>query len=166
VKSAHFLYLVSLLWCGGIARVHAGAPVCTVSTPGIAFGTYEPVATAPVTTVGSGNLLCTYTGTGFMATITLSTGNSGTYATRKMALGTQSLNYNIYLDPGYTLILGNGAAGTYDLTVCYPGGTFTCTGATGQSGVTYYGTVYALLPAGQNVKAGTYTDTVVVTVTF
>jgi spore coat protein U-like protein len=42
----------------------------------------------------------------------------------------------------------------------------TCTGATGQSGVTYSGTVYGLLRAGQNVTAGTYTDTLVVTVTY
>ena len=83
-----------------------------------------------------------------------------------MTLGTQSLSYNLYLDTGYTLIFGNGASGTYDITVCYPGGTVTCAGATGQSGVTYSGTVYGRLPAGQNVMAGNYTDTLVVTVTY
>jgi len=155
-----------LLLAGLFAPAHASSPTCAVSTPGVAFGHYDPTSTAANTTIGSGNLLCTYTGTGFTATITLSTGNSGTYANRAMTLGTQSLSYNLYLDTGYTLIFGNGASGTYDITVCYPGGTVTCAGATGQSGVTYSGTVYGRLPAGQNVMAGNYTDTLVVTVTY
>lgn len=155
-----------LLLAGLIAPAHAGAPTCAVSTPGVAFGNYNPTSAIAVTTIGSGNLLCTYTGTGFTATITLSAGNSGTYANRAMTLGTQNLRYNLYLDTAYTLIFGNGASGTYDITVCYPGGTVSCSGATGQSGVTYSGTVYGLLPAGQNVTAGAYTDTLVVTVTY
>jgi spore coat protein U-like protein len=161
-----FCYLALLLLAGLIAPAQAGAPTCAVSTPGVAFGNYNPTSTTAETTIGSGNLLCTYTGTGFTATITLSTGNSGTYANRTMTLGSQNLRYNLYLDTGYTMIFGNGASGTYDITVCYPGGTVTCTGATGQSGVTYSGTVYGLLPAGQNVTAGTFTDTLVVTVTY
>jgi spore coat protein U-like protein len=166
VKAQHFLGL-TLVLAGALAvPAHAGAPVCTLNTTGLSFGNYNPTATTPVGTMTSGTLLCTYTGTGFTALITLSTGNSGSYATRRMVFGAQSLSYNVYLDPGYSVIFGNGSAGTDDFTVCFPGGTVLCAGVTGQNGVTYTGTVYGLIPAGQNVTAGTYTDNLVVTVTY
>jgi spore coat protein U-like protein len=166
VKARHTLGAAIVLAGALATTAHAGAPVCTLNTGGMSFGNYDPTSATAVTTMASGSLLCTYTGTGFTASITISTGNSGSYATRSMVLGTQSLNYNVYLDPGYTLIFGNGSGGTYDFTVCYPGGTVVCTGETAQSGQIYTGTVYGLLPAHQNVRAGTYTDKLVVTVTY
>jgi len=166
VKVHHIVGWALVLAAALAVPAHAGAPVCTLNTGGMSFGNYDPTSATAVTTMASGSLLCTYTGTGFTAIITISTGNSGTYANRSMVLGTQSLSYNIYLDPGYTAIFGNGSGNTYDFTVCYPGGTVNCTGVTAQSGVVYTGTVYGLLPARQNVKAGTYTDNLVVTVTY
>jgi spore coat protein U-like protein len=166
VKAQHLLG-VALVLAGALAvPAHAGAPVCTLNVAGMSFGTYNPTSTAALGTMTSGTLLCTYTGTGFTATITVSTGNSGSYATRHMVQGAQALNYNVYLDPGHTVIFGNGSAGTDDFTVCYPGGSVVCTGTTVQSGVTYTGTVYGLIPAGQNIRAGAYADSLVVTVTY
>jgi spore coat protein U-like protein len=153
---------------GGLTAqaAQAGTPICTLSTASVSFGHYDPTSTTAVMSMGSGSLLCTYSGTGFSATITMSTGSSGSYASRKMVLGGASLNYNVYIDPGYSLVFGNGSAGTHDFTVCYPGGAVVCTGNTVHSGVSYTGTVYGLLPAGQNVKAGVYTDNLIVTVTY
>ncbi len=166
MKAQHVLGFALVLSAALAVPAHAAAPVCTLNVSPMSFGTYNPTLTTAVGTSTSGTLLCTYTGTGFTANITVSTGNSGSYATRHLVLGAQSLNYNVYLDPGYTVIFGNGSAGTSDFTVCYPGGSVVCTGTTVQSGVTYTGTVYGRIPAGQNVKAGTYTDTLVVTVTY
>ena len=162
----HIVGLALVLAAALAVPAHAAAPVCTLNTGGMAFGNYDPTSASAVTTMASGTLLCTYTGTGFTATITVSAGNSGSYATRSMVLGAQSLSYNVYLDPGYTLIFGNGSGNTYDFTVCYPGGTVVCTGVTGASGLVYTGTVYGQIPARQNIRAGTYTDNLVVTVTY
>jgi len=51
-----------------------------------------------VTANGSIGFTCTYTGTGFTATLSISTGNSGSYTNRTAQFGTQSLNYNIYVN--------------------------------------------------------------------
>lgn len=79
--------------------------------------------------------------------------NSGGFNPRKMRLtsGTDLLNYNLYTSATYTDIWGDGTSGT----------------------VTVWGkflknkpenmTVYGRIPSGQDVRAGTYTDTLTVT---
>ena len=44
--------------------------------------------------------------------VALSTGGSGSYATRKMSNGTDTLSYNLYTDAGHTIIWGDGSGGT------------------------------------------------------
>lgn len=149
---------------------HAAPPACTLSTTGLAFGTYIPTSGNAVTANGSINFSCTYTGAGFTANLTISAGNSGSYTTRTLKMGAQSLNYNIYVNAADTEIFGgasgNGAAGTWYYYLCYPGRPVNCNGGGGQSGAPYVAPMYGLLPAGQDVSAGTYSDTIVVTLTF
>lgn len=159
--------LSACLWA---CAAHAGPPACTLSTTGLAFGTYSPTSGTAVTANGSINFACTYTGTGFTADLTISAGNSGSYTARTLKMGTQSLNYNIYVNAADTEIFGGGTgsgeAGTYYYYLCYPGGTVSCSGGGGQSGAQYVAPMYGLLPASQDVSAGTYSDTIVVTLTF
>jgi spore coat protein U-like protein len=88
-----------------------------------------------------------------------STGSSGTYSNRTLRSGTNILNYNLYYDAGYSEIRGNGSGGSYT-------GSATLNLTAGNPTQTATGTIYGKIPAGQNVAPGTYTDTLVVTITF
>jgi spore coat protein U-like protein len=134
---------------------------CSASATGIAFGAYSPLSGAGAAATGSITVTCTATGSGsatVSGTLSLSTGSSGQYATRTMLSGTNKLDYNIYLTPAYTQILGNGTDGTYEFS---ESGTITA-GQVYQVALTTYG--YA--PGSQNAAPGTYTDTIVATVTY
>jgi spore coat protein U-like protein len=131
---------------------------CTIGTSPVAFGSYDPVvanATSPLNGTGTITVTCT---TGSAATITLGQGSDAASGSTDAAplrqmkdSGTDVLAYTLYQDSGRTTVWGN-TAGT--------GVAETGTGA-GQN-VTVYGAV----TAGQNVPAGSYSDTVVATVTF
>jgi spore coat protein U-like protein len=134
---------------------------CTVSAGGIAFGNYNPLTPTGDSAVGSWSVTCNAIGSGsatVAGTLTLSTGSSGTYAARTLKAGTQALQYNIYLTPSHTQVLGDGSAGTFALS---DSGTVT-------AGQVYQitGSMYGFMPPSQDVPAGTYLDTIVVTVTY
>ncbi len=131
---------------------------CTISTAPVAFGAYDPIvanATSPLNGTGTVTVTCT---NGSAATITLGQGtNAASGSTDAAPLrqmkdsSTHVLAYSLYQDTGRTTVWGN-TAGT--------GVAETGTGAV--QNVTVYGAV----PAGQNVPAASYSDTVVATVTF
>ena len=124
------------------------AATCTVSTTGVAFGAYNPRSSTATTGVGTVTVTCS----GNVGTMTLSsgTGQSGTYSSRVMKSGTSSLNYNLYTTSSYATVWGNGTSGSATRSLSAAG--------------SY--TVYGRIPALQNVAAGTYTDNVVVTLTY
>jgi spore coat protein U-like protein len=131
---------------------------CTITTSAVGFGAYDPVVTNNASALqGTGTVTVTCT-SGSAGTITLgqgisaNTGSSDTAPLRRMLSGTTNyLSYSLYSDTGRTTVWGN-TAGT--------GVVRTGTGAA--DAVTVYGSV----APGQNVPAGSYTDTVVATVTF
>ncbi len=134
---------------------------CTVGATGINFGTYNPLSSGGTAAAGSWTVSCTATGSGsatVSGTLSLGTGSSGSYAQRTLVSGTSRLDYNIYLTPAYTQILGNGTQGTYAPTAS----------GTVSAGQVYQatGTLYGFMPPAQNVAPGTYTDSIVVTVTY
>ena len=144
----------------------ARSATCTVSTAGVAFGTYDPTLSTADTMIGTASLNCTYLLTGVSATLSLAAGNSGTFANRTMLQGTQTLTYNLYLDAAHTQIFGDGMSGTDTFTGCYVGLAVSCPGGGDTSGMTYAVLVYGLLPARQDIGAGIYGDTLVLTVTY
>jgi spore coat protein U-like protein len=134
---------------------------CSVSATGIAFGSYNPLNSVGDSAVGSWTVICTAIGSGsatVAGTLTLSTGLSGSYAARTMKSGTNALQYNIYLTPSHTQVIGDGSAGTYA-----PSDSGTVT-----AGQVYQvtGNMYGYLPPSQDVAPGSYSDTIVVTVTY
>ena len=72
-----------------------------------------------------------------------------------MKSGSNILNYNLYTTVSYTTVWGNGTASTATVTAHVTG-----------SNSPVNTTVYALIPAQQNVIAGSYTDSITATVTF
>ncbi|MCA1324012.1 spore coat U domain-containing protein [Herbaspirillum sp. alder98] len=122
---------------------------CTVVGSAIAFGAYTQ---AVVNQTGGITVLCT-NGTAYNVGLDAGTGAGATTAARKMTgSGGGTLNYALYRDSGRTNNWGS--------TI----GTDTLTG-TG-SGLIQSLTVYGQVAAAQTPLAGTYSDTVTVTLTY
>ena len=129
---------------------------CTITTAPLAFGAYDPVvanASTPLSGTGTLNVTCT---NGAITAVTLGQGsNPATVSTdaapaRQLKdAGTDVLAYSLHSDAGHATVWTNTGG------VAYTG--------TGTAGTM---TVYGAVAPGQNVPAGTYSDTVVATITF
>ena len=82
--------------------------VCSMSASGVAFGVYSGESTS---SAGSITIICLGSGNANY-TLSLSAGNSGSYVQRQMTNGNQVLSYNLYKDPGVTLVFGDGTGGS------------------------------------------------------
>jgi spore coat protein U-like protein len=151
-----------LAGAGLLPALAAAAVTCSVTATGPAFGIYTPLSATPAYANGQVQVSCTLL-SGGSTTVTLvssySTGASGNYTTRTMLSGANTLNYNLYFDAAYTQIRGNGTGGSQT-----GGATLNLT--TGNPTQTATGTIYGRVPAGQDPAAGTYADTIVVTITY
>jgi len=125
----------------------ARAAVCSVSPQSVNFGNYDPLSASPLDGVGNVNVSCDAP-TSF--SISLGTG-AGSYASRVMTSGASQMIYNLYTDAGRLLIWGDGSASTSTVSANSTGGDFT---------------VYGRIPASQNLPASSYTDVIVVTITY
>jgi spore coat protein U-like protein len=127
---------------------------CLVTATNLAFGNYTGVAA--LTGSSDVGVRCT-NGLGY--TVKLSAGG-GTYATRLLASGGNSLQYNLYKASDYSTIWGDGTSST---------GVVTDTGAGMASASTKTHTVYGQLPdnaTNQAAPVGSYADTITVTVEY
>lgn len=126
---------------------------CTIdASGGLAFGNFTTAAGA--TSSGILTVACT---DGTAATVTLGQGANDTAGTaaapqRQMASGANRVRYDLYQDSSNSIVWGN-----TPLT----GASQTFTGVGGTDLV-----VYGVIPAGQTLSVGSYSDTVVATVTF
>ena len=134
---------------------------CALTTTALDFGNYDPTGANS----SSGNhleitgSLTTNCSSGTVATITLGHGSNGhplssdTSPLRmlKNAAGNQTLSYYLYSSLSPQTTWGNSASTGVAVT------------GTGSAATT---TIYGRIPKGQSVQAGSYTDTVVATVTY
>lgn len=141
----------ALMWVLLLAPGFAQA-ACSVNPTSVAFGVYSPFNVAPTDTAGTLRVSCDTTTVGY--TLLLNPGGAGTYAPRRLGGGAYTLAYNLYADALRTVIWGDGSGGTTTVS-----GAFALPGAIDH-------TVYGRVPAQQNVGAGTYTDTITVTLNF
>ncbi len=131
---------------------------CSVSATPVVFGSYNPASAAALPGSGTITLTCSAILSLLDSwTISLSTGTSGSYASRQMTSGAKSLLYNLYTAASYTVVWGNGSAGTGTIT-----GSETLSIGTSIFNYTVYGQVAAL----QDRPPGTYTDAITVTVDY
>jgi spore coat protein U-like protein len=135
---------------------------CTISTASaVAFGAYDPVVTnatsgSPLVATGTINVSCT---SGASTTVTLSEGTNHDTGTSTAAApvrrmndgGTNYLSYQLYSEGTRTTVWGD----TAPTGLAY-------SGIGSQESLTVYGRV----PGAQNVPSGSYSDTVVATITF
>ena len=126
---------------------------CTVSTSALAFGSVNVIGGTNVDSTGGLTITCT-NGTAWSAAAGVGAGSGASFTNRRMTAGANLLNYNIYTTTARTIVWGDGTAST---------GLLTGTGTGAAQSVTVYGRV----GSGQTgVPAGSYTDTVAVTITY
>jgi spore coat protein U-like protein len=128
---------------------------CTATTTPVAFGNVDVTSGAAVDGTGGLAVVCT-SGTSWDASADVGTGAGASLATRKMDDGSANfLNYALYTDSARTSVWGDGVGGTTSL--------FSGIGSGGEQ----LSTIYARVPAGQtSLPAGSYADTVTVTVSY
>lgn len=149
--------LTALLFIFAPVTIHAACVSTTISTHGLNFGVFSSFA--QMTFNGTVTLSCVGTGRN-PYTIALTTGNSGSYALRRMRSGANLLPYNLYTDESYTQIWGDGTggsavvSGSLDLDTSQPSGSVSHT-------------VYGRVPnLPRRPAAGIYTDSIMVTINY
>jgi spore coat protein U-like protein len=152
-------YLAMLILLYGCLPTETVFAACSISATTAAFGNYSPFSATPLDTTGTITVRCTNPAR-VRYRITLSTGGSGSYATRKMAHSTVTLNYNLYTNAARSLIWGDGTGGTSYINVPAPG--VRC-----NTSPYCRHTLYGRIPTGQTTSVtGSYTDTITATLTY
>ncbi len=115
-----------------------------VQPTSLAFGAYSVFGTSNLATVTNFAFRCT---PNQYARVMLSQGSSGVFMPARLMNGAA---YNIYLDAGGTQIWGDGSGGgvSYDVYNSTP------------QNKDFTDNMYGIVPAGQDLAAGTYNDTV------
>lgn len=145
---------VTILTATLLGAVSAESADCRLQgTSSLSFGAYDPNSPTPLTSSGAITLRCRNDATG--VTVQLGRGGATTYFPRRMTSGLEVLEYNIFLDAALTAVWGDGTAGTNVY------GPFNPRNSTSEV-LPLFGVIFA----GQNVPAGSYSDTVVITVNF
>lgn len=145
--------LATVLALGAVVASPARAQCVLDGVTSAAFGSYDVLSPSPLDTVASVTYKCLVS---LSVTIDLSTGTSGTYASRTLTRtgGGGTLTYNLYFDAAHQTIWGNGAGGT----VHY--GPFL--GVLSDVVLPVFGRI----PAGQDIQVGSYSDVIVVTLNY
>jgi spore coat protein U-like protein len=135
------------------SEAFAQSPSCTISATSVNFGNYNVFTATPRDSTGTITYRCNSTAANI--TVALSTGASSTYNPRLMSKGAEVLGYNLYRNAARTNIWGNGTGGTAIYSRANP---------PNNSNVNL--TVYGRVPQGQDVSAGTFSDTVTAVINF
>ena len=125
---------------------------CTISTTPVSFGSYNVFSATPLDTTGTVTYRC---GTERNIRITLNRGGAATFNPRRMLKGSEALNYNLYRDAARTTIWGDGTGGTQVYSDANP---------PNNQNVTV--NIFGRIPAGQDVTAGSYANTITATINF
>ena len=138
-------------WITAIVFVFIGhqSRACTINITGVNFGSYDVFSNAASDSTGNIDVNCP-SGVGY--TIGLSAGN-GSYEQRGMSNGTHTLNYNLYTAANREFVWEDATSG---------GATVSGIG----TGMNVNHVVYGRIPPRQNVRAGSYSDTVNLIINF
>jgi len=144
--------IVAVIWLLSTSSAFAQAS-CTISTTSVAFGNYNVFTSTATDSTGTVTFRCNATAANIW--ISLSDGSSTTFSPRTLRKGSEILQYNLYRNAARTTIWGDGTGGTSVYTNSNP---------PNNSNVSV--TIYARIPAQQDVSAGSYTDTVSAVINF
>lgn len=125
---------------------------CTVTTPPtLNFGGSVGILSASIPATTTFSVTCT-TGAPYTVGLDAGGGSGATVAARKMTFSGNTVTYSLYTDAGHGTVWGNTA----------PTDTV---GFTGTGGADNY-TIFGLVPAQTTPPAGTYTDTITLSVIY
>lgn len=137
----------------------ANALSCGVSATAVGFGSYDTLSPLHDDATGTITVTCSNTLSLLVSyDILLSNGSASSYSPRRMASGSHQLDYNLYTNLTRSTIWGDGTGGSSKLSDGYLLGVLVP--------VTRNYTIYGRIPARQNVAAGSYVDTITVTVNY
>jgi spore coat protein U-like protein len=126
---------------------------CTIVATPLAFGSYDPVVTNLATPLdGSSTVTITCT-KGATSTVGLDLGAHASGGVRRLSNGGEFLTYELYKEAARTNVWGGSGSGLVN-----PGAAPSKTARTL--------TVYGRVAGGQDAATGSYTDTIVATITF
>jgi spore coat protein U-like protein len=146
-----------------LAAVPAQGATCSVtSLPTLNFGSYNPFSVTNLDITTTATITCTSTrrsGEGVTTTTSLTRGGAPSFSPRQMRSGvTNTLNYNLYTTTARTTIFGDGSAGT---------ATHSASGTASRTvPLVINDNIFGRIFAGQDPNVGTYSDTLIYTVTF
>jgi spore coat protein U-like protein len=140
------------------------AATCSVSTPGLAFGSYDVYSAAATNGTGTLRVSCTLgaaDGNNITVpyTISLSAGSSGGYVQRQMQGGGDTLGYNLYTTTTHSVVWGDGSGSTQTIA-----GSMKLTNGNPSNTNTH--TVFGQIAPLQDVAVANYQANVTVTVTY
>ena len=150
----HALRACLLLLCiSGSSYLHAGI-ACDINGAALAFGMYDPSEKLPTDGVGTVNLSCTNFNTVAPngATVALSISS---VSSLKMIGNGDALDYGIYSNSARSISWGNGLAAP----------TLSTGAMQANETKALRFTVYGRIPPLQNIAAGSYADSLLITVT-
>ena len=134
----------------------AGAFNCNVNVTGLSFGSYDVFSTIPRDSTATITVTCNAPpqnpNAPIPVIISLSPGNSGAYAQRRMQGPGSTLAYNLFTTPSFSTVWGDGS-----------GGSQTQTNLVTRT-IPWNAIIFGRIPAGQNVPVGSYSDVITVTI--
>ena len=137
---------------------HALLVTCTVTATGISFPAYASPGSTNSDGVGDIAVTCHADLLAGVSSYTIAiNAGSGAFANRKLISGANFLNYNLYTDSTRSIVWGDGTGGTQMVSDSY---------LILLTPTTRHYTPYGRVPGNQNKPAGTYIDTVTVTITY
>ena len=149
--------LILLTLCLAVHPTAGQAFQCSVASTPVSFTNYDVFSTIPTYSTGTLSVSCNNPANRAMpVAISINSGGSGSFNPRQLraTIGTDRLNYYLFTDPSRTVIWGDGT-----------GGTSTVVNTVSKS-APWNASIYGSLPQRQNVRAGSYADAIVVTVSW
>lgn len=146
--------LTILVAAGALSAAATAEAACTISTTAVSFGSYNVFSASPDDGTGQITYRCTAPRPP-LVTIQLDKGGAPSFNPRQMRMGSEVLNYNLYLDSTRSTIWGDGTGGSQAYSQSSP-----------QPNQNINVSVYGRIPAGQDVSAGNYSATVTATIFF
>lgn len=151
-RAPHIAAVLMSLFAAAPSEVHALDSCTLPSVASVAFGSYDPLLGGAVDSTGTITYHCT--GSPETIAISIDPGDAGAFWPRRMHSGSWQLAYNLYLDPSRASVWGDGSGATSVFQETAVIGTNTSL------------TVFGRISGGQNPHVGSYSDTLVVTVSF
>jgi spore coat protein U-like protein len=137
-----------------LASPFSAQGACSLTSTSIAFGSYDIFSPSPLDSLGQIIFRCG--NNDHNVSISLDKGGAASFSSRRMLNGSNSLNYNLYMDAARTVIWGDGTSGTQNLFVPNP--------QPNNQDISV--PIYGRIPSGQGAPVGAYTNTLTATINF